>query len=267
MSYSYFSFTDKGARPINEDCADIITSELGICLVLCDGLGGHESGELASKCVCESIRHGFETAQADCDTDELVKKLLEDAQRELLVQQETSKKKGMRTTACCVILSGGKCSSAYIGDSRIYHFIHSRAKERSVDHSVPQYLVNMGEIKEKDIRRHPDRNKLLRAMGSRWEKPMYQTPGFSPMKEGDAYLLCSDGFWEWIDEKDMERCLAKAGSVREWIELMCELVLRHGKGHGMDNYSAAAVWVGTPGKPNRSFLNRLVSIFHGKDVH
>lgn len=259
MAFTYSTFTDKGERENNEDCLDVIETELGLCAVLCDGLGGHESGELASKCVCESIRRGFEAASADCDTDALAGALIDGAQDELLRQQKAlDKKNGMKTTVCCVILSGDKCSAAYVGDSRIYHFVDGCAKERSMDHSVPQYLVNMGEIKEKDIRRHPDRNKLVRVMGSEREKPIYQAAQFTPMQEGDAYLLCSDGFWEWILESDMERTLCKAASAEEWIDAMSKLVLRHGKGHHMDNYSAVAIWNGAVKKPKKfSILDML----------
>lgn len=112
---------------------------------------------------------------------------------------------------------------------------------RSSDHSIPQYLVNIGEIKERDIRHHPDRNKLLRVMGSEWETLRYQRLKLEEPECGDAFLLCTDGFWEWIEEKDMERFLKRASCSEEWLNMMKGFIYARGRGNRMDNLSAIAV--------------------------
>ena len=78
---------------------------------------------------------------------------------------------------------------------------------RTIDHSIPQMLALAGEIKEKEIRRHPDRNKLLRVVGTDWENPQYEISEDVEKTGGEAFLLCSDGFWENITEKEMVKCL------------------------------------------------------------
>ena len=103
-------------------------------------------------------------------------------------------------------------------------------------------LVLARDIKEKQIRNHPDRNRLLRVMGIEWEKPMYELA--EPKKLGDyqAFLLCSDGFWELIDEKQMGKLLKSSSTVEEWMQSMVQVVRSNGTGKNMDNYTAIALW-------------------------
>ena len=114
---------------------------------------------------------------------------------------------------------------------------------RTLDHSVPQMMVSRGDLREKDIRKHEDRNRLLRVMGAEWDSPKYQMTGPVPVTRHTSFLLCSDGFWELIDEKMMCRTLKKAKNAREWLGAMEQIVLENGRGTNMDNYSAIAVFV------------------------
>jgi PPM family protein phosphatase len=242
MHWDVSSFSDSGERDNNEDYVAIKSAPAGLCAVLCDGLGGHDAGEVASKCVCDSIISNFEKAPVDADINELVGELIQKAQDELRAKQiEMDKQNGMKTTVCCLLLKNGKAAAAYVGDSRIYQFSKNKVLLRSSDHSIPQYLVNVGEIRERDIRHHPDRNKLLRVMGSEWESPRYQRMQLTEPLENSAFLLCTDGFWEWIEEKDMERKLKHASSSEEWLSSMRTLISKHGKGKNMDNFSAIAL--------------------------
>ena len=75
--------------------------------------------------------------------------------------------------------------SATVG---MYFIRKNKLNIRSKDHSIPQYLVNMGEIREKDIRHHPDRNKLLRVMGSEWESPRHQCIELPQLVDKDAFF-------------------------------------------------------------------------------
>ena len=100
------------------------------------------------------------------------------------------------------------------------------------------------EIKEKDIRSHPDRNRLLRVMGIEWDSPKYKLDESIEKKEGYAFLLCSDGFWELILEKQMEKQLKKAKTANDWLENMKEIVIKQGRGTDMDNFTAIAVICG-----------------------
>lgn len=156
-------------------------------------------------------------------------------------QAELNKVGGMKTTVCLLLIKEGSAAAAWVGDSRIYRFSGKGLPTRTSDHSVPQMLVSSGEIKESEIRRHPDRNRLLRAMGSKWESPRYQLWPLSPPKAGESFLLCSDGFWEWIDENQMCRRRLLHRGAESWLRAMERKVVKTGCGKGMDNYSALVV--------------------------
>lgn len=104
-------------------------------------------------------------------------------------------------------------------------------------------LVNQGEIRERDIRFHEDRNRLTRVLGMEWDAPRYTASEEMLLAPPATFLLCSDGFWELIDEKEMSRQLKKSATPGEWLQRMEEIVLQNGQGKRMDNYSAIAVFV------------------------
>ena len=115
-----------------------------------------------------------------------------------------------------------------------------KAKEAGV---TPKEFVDKiaGEIKDKQIRSHPDRNRLLRVMGVEWEKSKYELSEEGALNDGDAFLMCSDGFWEPITEKEMCRLLKKSNSVEDWLNAMQITVKTNGKETNMDNNTAIAV--------------------------
>ena len=114
--------------------------------------------------------------------------------------------------------------------------------KRTLDHSIPQMLVASKEIKESDIRNHPDRSMLVKVMGIEWEKPLFELMKPIPLRKCQAFLLCSDGFWELINEDEMCKCLEKAVNVDHWLQMMNDIVQSNGINVNMDNNSAIAVW-------------------------
>lgn len=243
MQITYSMLTDKGGRRNNEDSVGTYELDNEYCFVLADGLGGHGRGEVASRLVVET-------------TGEVFKKegLSEYFMREAFeMSQETLMDKQMREDAydelktTLSIIAIGKESIAYghIGDSRIYMFQGKKLVSQTKDHSVPQMLVTIGEITEKEIRYHPDRSKLLYVMGAEWERPKYEIVENIDVTGGLSFLVCSDGFWEHIDEKQMLNCLKKAGDVEEWISSMQKIVIDTGSSldKNMDNYSAIGIWI------------------------
>ena len=147
----------------------------------------------------------------------------------------------MKSTAAAVFLTDKRLSVCHIGDSRVYVFGKKKILYRTLDHSVPQMLASAGEIKEKNIRFHPDRNRLLRALGEESAVVDYDMYSMNLSPNVDGVLLCSDGFWEYVEERDMIRTLYKADSAEKWIFDMEGLVLKNGKDHTKDNYSAIGI--------------------------
>ena len=206
---TYHLLSNIGDRGNNEDNVGMYQRDEEYCFVLADGLGGHGKGEVASQLAVESAVKIFAVKGAGTECLEVS---FQDAQREILDQQkEDMTARDMKTTL--VIL--------HVGPDKIW----------------------WGQIKEKQIRNHPDRNRLLRVMGVDWDQPKYQLEDPKARQGKQAFLLCTDGFWELIDEKKMQHCLKKAGSPEQWVELMEGIVKKNGQGKNMDNYSAVAVWL------------------------
>ena len=157
-------------------------------------------------------------------------------------QKLRNAKRKMKTTGVAIVTDDRNAYIGHVGDSRGYVFCRNKVKTRTLDHSIPQMLVLSREIKEDQIRNHPDRNTLLRVMGVEWDEAMYELMAPIPLRKCQAFLLCSDGFWELIDEREMCAQLKKANSVEEWLDNMVKIVRANGEGKNMDNFSAIAVW-------------------------
>ena len=237
LDISYGSLTSKGERLVNEDYLGVVRTSDITSFILCDGLGGHGKGDVASQFVVEQMTTALESGMT-------IENSIVNAQKKLLIKQEQENAKdSMKTTVTCLSISGVKARFGYVGDSRIYHFEKGKYKMRSQDHSVPQMLANRGDIKEKDIRHHEDRSRLLRVMGSEWNDPKYQMVDGIRITGHTSFLLCSDGFWELIDEKKMCKTLKRSSTPEEWLASMEEIILKNGRGTNMDNYSAIAVFI------------------------
>ena len=236
---TYKVYTDVGGREVNEDSVGEWDNNGSYCFVLADGLGGHGRGECASAMAVQTALELFETENPETYLDTC----FTTAQQNILDEQGRNQELAdMKTTMVVLTVDAQGAKWGHIGDSRLYYFEKNKLIGRTLDHSVPQMLVNAGEIKEKDIRGHEDRNRLLRVLGSPWGNHSYELSGAESTKR-QAFLLCSDGFWELIEEKTMLQLLKKAATVEEWLDMMVEEVKTNGQGKEMDNNSAIAVWV------------------------
>jgi serine/threonine protein phosphatase PrpC len=235
---TYGAISKIGDRGNNEDSVDIYAGNEGYLFALADGLGGHGQGEVASKIAVEQAIAAFQDSGGD------LARCFSQAQAQILAEQKLRQVKNeIKTTLVCLQIVGTSARWGHVGDSRLYYFSKNKLMRRSLDHSVSQALAAAGEIKEKDIRRHEDRNRLLRVIGIEWDSPKYELSEEVKLNKDDAFLLCSDGFWEWIEDKVIVKTMKKAGTPEHWLGLMEEEVSRNGRGHDMDNYSAIAVFV------------------------
>ncbi len=231
-----------GSRPVNEDAIGAVRHQDKYIFILCDGLGGHGSGDIASS----SAKEAFEAAFRDYDGD--AGKFFADAfKRAGSVINEMQKSNDsmalMKTTLVSLLIDGDVCTWAHIGDSRLYYFSNGSLVCRTADHSVPQMLYKSGEIEESEIRFHPDRNKLLRALGEEGGNPQYTVSVPAKLEGSSAFLLCSDGFWEYITEDAMEMLLRESKDADDWMSRMTEIVEKNNSGKRSDNYSAISVMI------------------------
>ena len=253
MKLSYFSYTNKGGRPNNEDSLRCQELDGRGVFVLADGLGGHQSGETASAIAVEAILAGASAAPS-LDGGTLLSQLAE-ANRQVMEGQKEPGCEDMKTTAVVLgietspedgALSDGSVSSgegraawAHVGDSRLYYFAGGELAAVTRDHSVTYMKYLGGEISYMDVYHDDDRASLLRVLGRPGCRP---ETGEAAVRPGDAFLLCSDGFWEFVYNEEMQADLLKSETPAAWVQSM---LLRHIRRTppGNDNLSVIAVFV------------------------
>lgn len=237
MNFDISSLSKVGGRENNEDYTRHIQTGQFYCFVVCDGLGGHENGEVASKYITDSIIELF--AENPTLDKHLISNYISIANDGLLKLQET--REGIKTTLTMGVTDGDNLILAHVGDSRIYCIDESGILYQSEDHSVPMMLFKMGDIKENEIRGHEDSNRILRVMGMEWDRPKEVMQELSIGDKPMGLILCSDGFWEYILEKQMHKTYRRSKSAEQWLLKMEKAVLRKANKKTMDNYTALVV--------------------------
>lgn len=174
--------------------------------------------------------------------------LLEDRQLAAAVEQadqavkklQKERNGTMKTTMVTLVIEGGRAKWAHVGDSRLYHFRCGWLQQQTVDHSVSQMAVMTGQIRPDQIRTHQDRNRILQALGGPVVKADVSNTVMLTGGE-DVFLLCTDGFWEYVFEEEMEQLLKESSDPQQWLEAMEALRLERAPADS-DNYTAAAVF-------------------------
>jgi serine/threonine protein phosphatase PrpC len=239
VQFDTATLSSAGGRENNEDACGHALNGGGGCWVLCDGLGGHRCGEVASKLAVDAALESFRTNSAV--TAEALAGHVEHAQRAVVEKQQIDPElTGMRTTLVLLAVSEHAARWIHAGDSRLYWFRGSQIREQTRDHSVPQRLADSGEIRLDQVRFHEDRARLLRSLGAKQEPGAAAGAMPGAPEPGDAFLLASDGFWEWVFETEMEAALAASKHSKEWLERMESTLKQRATGE-FDNYSAIVI--------------------------
>lgn len=212
MKYCVSAYSDMGGRKKNEDAYVVCQSENGILAVVADGLGGCGDGEIASSLATDFLKQAYERNPL-FDIKDAVASI-----NDTIIQMQNNHTKSMKTTVAIVRIEANHAVFAHVGDTRIYAFKNGQVVFQSRDHSVAQMSVQCGEITSDQIRSHPDRNMLTRALGGA-ETVKVET---TQMKNEsyDAVLICSDGFWEYILEDEMCMALQNNSDPETWLEIM-----------------------------------------------
>jgi serine/threonine protein phosphatase PrpC len=239
--------TERGERHANEDfmgLADI--GARGFCCALSDGAGGHGNGALAAALTVDSVLEAWRVNPLFAPVG--LASLISMAEQAVSTQQPTAvSRKHMTATVVllCIEPVSGRALWAHWGDSRLYWFRGGVVCSITQDHSVVQQLRQAGLYKDDDVRQLPNRNVLVGAVGADSQVPPTVLPQPVDVHSGDAFLLCSDGLWENLDEPAMEAALKDCPNPSVWLDRMTQSVLALGKPN-QDNCSALAVWV-SPG--------------------
>lgn len=230
--------SDKGmVREINEDSYNVIAGYPGVpvSFIIADGMGGHNSGEVASKMAVDYVSNCIlkmsGTIKEEDDIPGLVTDLIENANREVyehsLLHAENA---GMGTTLTIALIHNKKLFIGHVGDSRAYLMRDGEIKRITTDHTFVDELVRQGSLTDEEAASHPKKNLLTRAVGcmGSTEVDTY----LLNVKSNDIFMLCSDGLTNMLAD----------GEIREIVEgyddleLACnELVFRANKNGGEDN--------------------------------
>lgn len=233
--YQTTCYSDIGGRGCNEDFVCGCTLRDSVCLALADGLGGHGGGDRASETVCRTVCDSF---SGRASASELTLQLHTAHEKIRLMQTPQC---SMKSTAVVLAIEPGRAAWAHVGDSRLYHFLDGKLVFQTSDHSASQIAVKLGEITADQIRFHEDRSRILRALGQEGSlKVDACEEALAPGRH--AYLLCSDGFWEYVLEREMEEDLRKARDPVQWLDRMRARLAQRVRGEN-DNHTAAAVWL------------------------
>ena len=240
MKIEIASCSYQGGRDYNEDSVRYLERD-GVCaVVVSDGLGGHGGGQIASSVVTDCITQAFmENPKIDRD---YIRQLFEEANARVIVEQSPTLK--MKSTGVALFIEDDSAIWGHAGDSRLYHFVDNCLTDRTLDHSMSQMAVFSGEITEEQIRHHDDRNRVLRAFGGDDHIKVEVSPPLSLKSEFHAFLLCTDGFWEYVLDPEMEHDLANCETPYDWLQMMVQRIDDQ-ELKDNDNYSAAAVFVKT----------------------
>ncbi len=204
-------------RTINEDNFRKIPARDTI--VVCDGMGGHAAGEVASLTAVETVEASLlrDPAAARSRLPELLHPELPEGALELVHSVRLANRRvfltaksqrsmhGMGTTLVAVRFCGGQVAVCHVGDSRVYKFADGVLTPLTIDHSLLAEWKLRGEISDEDERNFPERNIITRALGTR--PSVAVDVRIVPAKKNDWYVLCSDGLCGYVDDRTITKVL------------------------------------------------------------
>ena len=216
-------------REHNEDSFLLRTPLFAVC----DGMGGHAAGEVASSIAVKVIG---EEAPNTAD-DVLLGAAIEAANQAVIeAPQKGIGKPGMGSTASAIFIEGNQMAVAHVGDSRIYLLHHGTLVRVTHDHSYVEELVDSGQITADEARNHPSRSVVTRALGS--DPEMYADHFTLEVSDGDRIILCSDGLSSMILDDEIESIAVSNITPQNAADSLVSAALTAG---GADNITVIVV--------------------------
>lgn len=256
-TYNIWEFgqrVDADGNPHQEDCiypAYQQQNDTDRLFILCDGMGGHEAGEVASSTVCtamsKSVFANAKDAEGEFD-DDMLRQAITDAFNALdsIPTGDISSEKKMGTTMTFLKFHNKGCTIAHMGDSRVYHIRPGKGREdtrilfKTNDHSLVNDLIKVGELTPEEAKLSKQKNIITRAMQPRMErrpKPdIYHTVD---IKKGDYFYMCSDGMLEQMEDENIVFNFSEAtGDDENKVKILTQATSQN-----LDNHSAIIIHV------------------------
>lgn len=225
-------------RTAQEDSHDMaIMTPNGDVFVVCDGMGGHVGGAKASSIAVSSIIEYLKKEKYN-DIPQALNEAIQYANMQIIGFASANPEfKGMGTTACIVVLQEKEAYIAHVGDSRIYLYLGKEKQLHRItkDHSYVQTLVDAGQISDDEAEHHPNKNRILKALGIRPD--MSPTVDVVHPKNGDTFLICTDGLNGMICDNTILQVMKQDVSLEKKGELLINLAMQGEPGYpgGQDN--------------------------------
>src|SRR2546423_727386 len=190
-------------------------------------MGGARAGEVASRMAVEA----FESAEAGDSPEAQLRGVAREANRRIYeMAQGDSEHAGMGTTLTAAMVAGREVAVGHVGDSRLYRLRGGRLERLTEDHSLVEELVRQGRLTPEEAETHPQRSIITRALGP---EPDVDVETFTDRgRDGDVYLICSDGLSGMVSEEDMAAILGDSKSLKEAAYRLIDSANQNG---GKDN--------------------------------
>jgi protein phosphatase len=204
-------------RPHNEDYAGSFAPtspddawDRGPLFVVCDGLGGHAAGEVASRLAVDALLGSWSNGPPGAP-HQAIRGAARAANLAVYDAALTQGQRGMATTLVALTLAGREAIIANVGDSRAYLVRGENCQQLTADHSRVGEMLRLGLLSPDQAANHPGRSMLTRTIGT---EPMVQIDlGRHPVDAGDTFILCSDGLWDSVARGEMAEHCGAIGSA------------------------------------------------------
>jgi protein phosphatase len=226
------NFSDVGkVREVNEDYFGSFHGSYGELLIVCDGMGGHRGGEIASRLSVESIRTHFESLDNSFSPEIELKAAIQSANNTLIdTARNDPALYEMGSTVVIILLRKDKAYVANLGDSRVYLCRDGIIKQLSKDHSLVQQMVDSRMISKEEAKHHPQKNVITRSLGIGLQTEP-ELAAEIKIKPGDIFILCSDGLTAYVNDNEILN-IVSTESVQDAANTLVDLANERG---GEDN--------------------------------
>ncbi len=239
MKFSYYGISDVGRRYEHNEDYFLLPIGKEMLFIVCDGVGGANSGEVASKTTAQ-----FLAEELSKSGEKQIKESIYKANQKLIAMASGNEKlSGMATTLVLAYFSNDKAQIYSVGDSRCYLYRGNQLEQLTEDQSEVWKLFKMGAITKEQLRTHPRNNVITMAMGT--DNDLEVNSYTHQVKEGDVFLLCSDGLTDMLPEGVIAEELNKSVNLEETAK---ELVRLANEAGGKDNITLILVKVEKPKK-------------------
>lgn len=238
-AFSFASLTDVGlVRQLNEDRELILNiNQDAKAFIVCDGMGGHDSGDKASEAAVRFISEFLQTKPIDNATISLVNAIKFANQQIYFESKVSPTSKGMGTTAVVLLQFQDEILVGHVGDSRAYRFTDNQLTQITKDHSVVQEMVNQGLISQIQAEHHPRKNEITKALGIRENEEPTVSNNIKAVK-GDRFILCSDGLSGLISHEAFTDAVRKHSDPNVCAMKLVQMA-KNGGGH--DNITVQVI--------------------------